>query len=355
MMLFIRSLMTQKGGTKVIASVSISGARPRVFISQSMPQAGVEMLQEFCEVDYHNGTKLPMDEYLVRLKSADAAVVFMTDNIDEELLQQCPNLRLLSSFEKGYDNINIEACTKRGIVVAINPYDLTASTADLAMGLLLAACRNIPSADAHLRFDGFQGWHPYNCLGADFHQSNLGIIGFGAIGQAIAKRAKGFDVNISYNDIQRKPETEHDLGVSFKEIPRLLAESDFIVLAANLTMHNRHLLGPEEFAYVKSGSYLINIARGSLVNENALLGALRSGRLRGYASDVFEFEDLCFTNRPKYINLELLASTESTVFTPHLGTATVQARQKLAVATANQLLAVLRGETPPGVINGYCQ
>jgi len=325
--------------------------RKKVFISHYIPDQGLEMIRQHFEVDYYNGTALSKSDFIARAKDADALVIFMTDFIDAEIIENCPKLKVVSSFGKGYDNIDVVACTKRGILVTNNPDNLTASTADMAITLLLALCRNVICADAHIRAGEFNGWHPSNFLGTDFHGKTLGLVGFGAIGQAIAKRARGFDVNMYYYDAQRKTEAEELLGVQYAPLARLLAKSNFVVVALNLYPETRYFLGSKEIASLQPGSYLINIGRGSTVDEDAVAEALISGHLLGYAADVFEFEDQMIGQRPDYINEKLLRCVGKTVFTPHIGTGTFDARQRLSVSTANQLICALKGEKPTGAIN----
>jgi lactate dehydrogenase-like 2-hydroxyacid dehydrogenase len=274
----------------------------------------------------------------------------MTDTVDAAIINKCPRLKAIASFGKGFDNIDIEACSRRNIVVTVNIDELTHSTADMAIGLLLALSRNILPSDRSIRNSEFRGWHPTCFLGNDFHHSRLGIVGLGAIGQAIARRAKGFDATVSYHDPVRKPETEEKLGLTFMDKDRLLRENDFIVLAVGLSPATIRLIGRREMEIIKPGSYLINIGRGSLVDEAAVAVALRSGKLRGYAADVFAFEDALNSDRPGYIHDILVADRERTVFTSHLGTGTIEARNNLAVATALQLVSALHGGTPAGNI-----
>jgi len=325
--------------------------RQKVFISHYMPDIGLEMIRQHFEVDYWCGSALSKTEFIARAKDATALVIFMTDFIDAEIIENCSKLKVISSFGKGYDNIDVAACTRQGILVTNNPDDLTASTADLAIALLLALCRNVVSSDAYIRTGKFGGWHPFHFLGSDFHGKTLGLIGFGAIGQAIARRAKGFDVNLYYYDVERKPEAEHILAVQYAPLAKLLANSNFVIIAVNLCENTRHLLSSKEIASLRPGSYLINISRGSTVDEAAVAEALLSGHLRGYAADVFEFEDQVIKQRPDYINEKLLHCTGQTVFTPHIGTGTVDARQQLSVSTAKQLICALKGEKPTGAIN----
>lgn len=326
--------------------------KPKVFISHWMPQIGIDMINQHCEVDYYDGTKpLSKEAFIARAKKADAVLAFVCDNIDEEIVESCPSVRIFSSFGKGFDNIDIEACTKRNVLVTINPDALTESTADLAMGLILSVSRNILIGDSHVRSREFKGWHAVNALGRDFHHSKLGLIGFGVIGQAIAKRAKGFDVEISYYDVRRFPEIEDTLGVKYVDLPALMSQNDFVVTAVDLRPENLHLIDRDQLCLMKKDSFLINISRGSIVNEADVAEALTQNKLRGYAADVFEFEDVLIKSRPSYISDELLAQSEKTVFTPHIGTGTLEARERLAVSSATQLLTALRGKLPSGAVN----
>lgn len=326
--------------------------KPKVFISHWMPQIGVDMIRQHCEVDYYDGTEpLAKEAFIARASKCDAVLAFVCDHIDEEIVESCPDVRVFSSFGKGFDNIDVEACTKRNVLVTVNPDALTESTADLAMGLVLSLSRNILVGDSHVRSKAFKGWHAVNHLGRDFHHSKLGLIGFGVIGQAIARRAKGFDVEISYCDVRRFPEIEHSLGVKYADLPALLSQSDFVVIAVDLRPENYHLINRERLSMMKHNSFLINISRGSIVNEADVAEALACNKLRGYAADVFEFEDVLIKSRPSYISDELLAQTSKTIFTPHIGTGTLEARERLAVSSATQLLTALQGKLPSGAVN----
>lgn len=326
--------------------------RPRVFISHWMPEIGLDLLREHFEIDYNNGTEaLSKEEFIERAQFADALVIFVADTIDREIIERCPKLRVISSFGKGYDNIDLQACRDANIMITVNPDSLTESTADLAIGLLLALCRNIIPADVHVRKKCFKGWHATNYLGKDFHSSKLGIVGFGAIGRAIAKRAKAFDACISYYDVVRSPEYEKLVGATYAEsLEQLLVENDFIILAVDYQPNNYHLINKQQINRIKKGSILVNICRGSVIDENAVCAALQEGNLWGYASDVFEFEDRLIPQRPQYIPDELLLQAERTVFTPHIGTGTVEARERLSLSTARQLIDALGGKVPTGLV-----
>lgn len=327
--------------------------RPKVFISQWMPAVGVKMLSEYCDVDYYAGTSpLAKEELISRAKTADAMVMFVCDTIDQDIIKECKNLRVISSFGKGYDNIDVQACTQHDILVTINPDSLTESTADFAMGLVLAAARNILPGDRYVREGMFTGWHPTNLLGRDFHHSRFGIVGFGVIGQAIAKRAKSFAVEMTYYDQHRYPFMEEKLGIKYvNDLDKLLAQNDFIMLVVNYTRDSHQMINKAALEKFKTGSVLVNICRGSVVDEQAVAEALESGKLRGYAADVFSFEDRLAPERPQYINSGLLSQAGNTVLTPHIGTGTIEARELLAISTAKQLLAALSGRRPSGAVN----
>ncbi|WP_199614398.1 NAD(P)-dependent oxidoreductase [Paenibacillus alkalitolerans] len=326
--------------------------RPKVFISHRMPEAGIRLIEDYCDIDYYGGTEpLSKEDFVARAREADAVLAFVCDFVDEDIVRSISNVRVISSFGKGYDNIDVDACTRHNVLVTVNPDALTDSTADLAIGLLLAVSRNILPGDRHVRSGKFAGWHATNCLGRDFHHSAIGIVGLGVIGQAVARRAAGFGVSILYHDIRRKPDWEEAGKVHYMELVDLMKESDFILVAVDLRPESVHLIDEAALRFVKPGAYLVNVSRGSIVDEAAVARALKEDRLAGYAADVFEFEDRAVPERNVSIPDELLQETDRTVFTPHIGTGTVQARERLAVSSANQLLAALRGEIPTGAVN----
>jgi len=326
--------------------------KPVVFITQWMPEEGVEMLKQHCQVSMNEDTEpLSGEEIIRRAGEAHVLLYFVSDHIDGEIIAGCPNLKVAASFGKGYDNLDLEACTRRNICATINPHALTDSTADLAIALILAVSRNIIPSDRFIREGSFRGWHPTHFLGRDFHHATLGIIGLGDVGEAVARRAYGFDVRILYHDLLRRPGAEDKYGAVFCSKDRLLAESHFIVVSADLRPDNRHLIGSLDLRKFRKGSYLINVGRGSLVDEQAVAGALEEGILSGYASDVYELEDPLFTGRPKEVAPGLICQKDKTVLTSHIGTGTREARSQLAVSTAGQILAALRGEKPSGALN----
>ena len=268
----------------------------------------------------------------------DALIVFMTDRVDEALLERCPRLRIVAGALKGGDNIDMAACARRGIPVTVVPDLLTAPTAELAVALLLALSRNVLAGDEFVRSGDFDGWRP-ELYGAGLDRSLVGVVGMGEVGRAIAHRIAPFGCEIiGYDPVD--PEST--------PLRELLAESDFVVLAAPLTATNRHFVDPFS---MKRGARLINIGRGSVVSEASVAEALAQRHLAGYAADVFELEDRSLADRPHTIPPELLAMRDRTVFTPHLGSAVVRVRREIERAAARSVLAVLRGETPHGVVN----
>jgi phosphonate dehydrogenase len=318
-----------------------------------MPLEGVERLMASCDVMVGREDRGLSTEELIRMaRGADALVCFVSDLIDEMALAGCPRLQVVASFDKGHDNIDVDACTTRGIWVTVVPDLLTEPTADMAMGLMLALCRKIVVGDAFVRFGQFPGWHPTRFMGQTLHGKVLGIVGMGAIGRAVARRARGFDMPVLYSDpASLPPDVERGLGASPRSLTELLGEADIVLLAVPLTRETFHLLDGGRLALMKPAALLINICRGSVVDEEAVALALANDRLAGYAADVFALEDQQEILHPSFIPEGILKMGERTVLTPHLGTATLEVRQALSLAAAENVLSALRGERPPGAVN----
>jgi phosphonate dehydrogenase len=304
--------------------------RPRVVITQRVFPEAIELLA-------------PHVELIVGQPShnADALMVFMPDSLDEAFLRQCPNLKIVAAALKGCDNFDVEACTRLGIWFTIVPDLLTEPTAELALVLMLGLARNVMAGDRLIRSGEFQGWRPI-LYGTGLAGSTVGIIGFGAVGRALARMLQGFSCQVQYHD----PSASGSIPLE-----TLLESSDFVLPLLPLTPDTLHLLGREALTRMKRGSYLINVSRGSVVDEEAIADALESGRLAGYAADTFEMEDWARRDRPPEINARLLRLTDRTLFTPHLGSAVVTARLAIERAAANNILQALRGERPSGAIN----
>jgi phosphonate dehydrogenase len=312
----------------------------------------LELLGSSCDV-VPNPTRdtLPCDEVVRRCREAQAVMVFMPDSVDETFLQACPALKIVAAALKGYDNFDVEACTRRGVWFTIVPDLLTAPTAELAIALLLSVSRHVQEGDRLVRSGRFVGWRPI-LYGARLAGRTVGLVGMGAIGLAVAQRLFGFDTHLIYTD----PVPLHDalqtaLRAERLELSELLSRSDFVIVSAPLTPDTFHLIDRQALEQCKPGCYLINIGRGSVVDEQAVSEALAAGQLAGYAADVFEMEDWALPNRPHAIPQSLLDRPGQTVFTPHLGSAVESVRREIALASARNILQALRGEVPRDAIN----
>jgi phosphonate dehydrogenase len=272
---------------------------------------------------------------------ADALMAFMPDSLDAEFLRACPNLKIVAAALKGCDNFDVEACTRLGIWFTIVPDLLTDPTAELALALMLGVARNVLAGDRLIRSGGFQGWRPI-LYGKGLAGSTVGLVGFGAVGRALARMLRGFSCKVQYFDPAVDGSTP---------LETVLGSSDFVLPLLPLTPQTFHLLGREALSRMKRGSYLINASRGSIVDEDAVADALENGQLAGYAADTFEMEDWARVDRPREISPRLLRLTDRTLFTPHLGSAVADARREIERAAASNILQVLRGERPAGAIN----
>jgi len=295
------------------------------------------------EVSEYDGV-IPRSLLLKRVKDTDGLLVLLTDKIDKEVISAAgKRLRVISNYAVGYNNIDIGEATKKGIMVTNTPGVLTETTADLAWALLMSIARRIVEGDKFVRAGKFRGWEPMLLLGTDIYEATLGLIGFGRIGQAMARRAKGFNLKVLYYDKNPvSPIIEKELGVSRTGFDEILRKSDFISIHVPLNEETFHLIGQKELSIMKKESYLINTARGPIVDEKALVKALKDGVIRGAALDVFE-------NEPE-IEQELM-SLDNIVMVPHIGSASYQTRTKMAIIAAKNILSALKGERPEFLVN----
>jgi len=286
----------------------------------------------------------PPEELARRLQGKHGAMATVMDRFDEPLLAQCPELRVISNIAVGYNNIDVPACTKRGIRVTNTPGVLDDTTADLTWALLMAAARRIAEGDKYVRAGDWKiAFGVQYFLGQDIHHATLGIIGMGRIGQAIARRARGFDMRVVYNNRNRLPEAEEKkLGAAWMERERLLAEADFVVVMAPYSPATHHLIGAAELAKMKPTAILVNTARGGVVDDAALVEALKHGRIAGAGLDVFEGEP---SLHPGYLELA------NVVLTPHIGSASAATRMTMCRTAMENLTAVLSGRIPPNPVN----
>jgi len=325
---------------------SSAPARPRVFVTRRIPDAGLRLVTEATEADvWPDELPPPRDELLRRVAGVDGLLSLLTDRVDDELLDAAgPQLKVVSNFAVGYDNIDVPACTRRGIAVGNTPGVLTETTADLAFALLMAVARRLPEAYDYVRQDRWQTWGPMLLLGRDIFGGTLGIVGFGRIGREMAKRGRGFGMRILYHDVHRAtPEEEAELGATSVEMDELLAESDFVTLHPNLTPETHHLMNAAAFAKMKRGAVLVNSSRGPVIDHDALYDALRSGQLFGAGLDVTEPEPMR-ADHP-------LLTLPNCLVVPHIASASEATRDKMAEIAARNVLAGARGEHLPAPVN----
>lgn len=317
---------------------------PIVAVTRRIPERGLEILRKSADVRVWPEELPPTPAQLREFaRGADGLLALVTDRIDGELLDSLPTIKVVSNFAVGYDNIDVAACTARGVAVCNTPGVLTDTTADLAFSLLAAAARRLVEGAEYARAGSWVTWSPMLLLGAELHGATIGIVGFGSIGQAMARRARGFDMRVLYHSAHRHEEDERTLGASFRELEDLLREADFVSLHCALTPETRHLLGAREFALMKPTAILVNSARGPVVHTEDLLTALRAGELAGAALDVTDPEPLP-ADHPLY-------AMPNVLIVPHIGSASVSARDKMAELSARNLVAVLAGQRPPHLVN----
>lgn len=326
--------------------------KPRVVLSSWVHPEVVSLLRISCDV-VANETRDALDrkDLLSRCRDAFGLMAFMSERIDDSFLAECPQLRIVACALKGYDNFDVPACTRRGVWLTIIPDLLTAPTAELTIGLMIALGRNLLPGDRLVRSGRFQGWRPI-LYGQGIDGSIVGILGAGAVGQAIARRLAGFTATLLYTDeVPLSSNQENELRVRRVSRNELLRQSDFVALCLPLTASTLHLVNTDFVRAMKPGGILVNTARGSLVDEIAIADALETGKLGGYAADVFPLEDWAVTDRPREIPERLRHATDKTLFTPHIGSAVDRVRRDIALQAARSILQVLQGEVPDGAVN----
>jgi len=310
-----------------------------VFVTRPLPAPGIGLLSDSGFEVRSNPEDRPLsrEALLAGVREADALVCMLSDRIDRELLDSAPMLKVVANYAVGYDNIDVGAARERGIEVTNTPGVLTEATADLAWALLLAAARNLGAGERMVRTGEWTGWGPMQLLGEPLQGRTLGIVGMGAIGQAVARRGKGFGMEIVYFNRNRvAPDIEASLGAEFVSFEELLRRSDFLSLHAPLNEHSRHLFNQQTFQLMKSTAVLVNTARGALIDEVELVAALRDGRLAAAGLDVYEFE-------PKIT--EGLLGLDNVVLAPHLGSASTLARGDMVRLCCENVSAVLAGRS----------
>lgn len=315
----------------------------KVLVAGEIPEKGLAFLKEHFEVDLFEGEKLITKEELIdRIKDKDALVSLLSTNVDKAVIDAAPKLQIIANYGAGFNNIEYEYAREKGIDVTNTPKASTNATADLTMALLLASARRVVEGDNLCRTTGFNGWAPLFFRGREVSGKTLGIIGLGEIGLAVARRAKGFDMNILYAGPNRHEEREKGIDATYVSLEELLKQSDFITINAAYNPSMKHMIDKEQLEMMKPTAYLINASRGPVVHEAALADALEDKVIEGAALDVFEFE-------PE-IN-DKLKTLDNVVITPHIGNATFEARDMMADIVTQNIFKKLNDKTPEYIIN----
>jgi glyoxylate reductase len=318
---------------------------PPVLVTRRLPAEALDRVRERCAMTVYDGPgAMPRDRLLAEVAGKSGVITLLTDRVDDEFLEAAgPRLVIVANYAVGFDNIDLDACARRGVLASNTPDVLTDSTADAAFALMMAAARRVAEGDRFLRAGTPWIWGPLMMLGQDVHHATLGIVGFGRIGQAVARRARGFSMRVLYYGTRRAAaEMESEFGAEYRELDDLLRESDFVSLHTKLTPRTRHLINAERLGVMKPTAVLVNTSRGPVVDEQALARALKAGQIFGAGIDVFEREPV--------VHPELL-ECENAVVIPHLGSATVRTRLAMANLAVDNLLARLDGRRPPTPLN----
>jgi glyoxylate reductase len=319
-------------------------SKPVLFATHPLFEAPRRFLAEHFDARFWQHTERPpREEFLRAAAAAEAVICLLTEKIDAEFFAAAPRVRIVANVAVGFDNINVAECTRHGVVATNTPGVLDETTADFTWALLLGVARRLTEAEAYLRAGQWSGWDLDQLCGSDVHGKTLGLIGFGRIGRAVARRAAGFNVRvIYYNALPASHEVEARYNVEYVSLDRLLAESDFISLHVPLMPETRHLISDGEFSKMKPTAYVINTARGPVVDEAALVRALDAGQIAGAALDVFEREPEVHPG---------LLGRKNVVLAPHIASASIETRTRMAQVAAENCVALFRRERPPNALN----
>jgi glyoxylate reductase len=317
----------------------------KVYVTRQLPQSALDRLDGEVEWDVNPHDRvLEREELLEAVKDVDGLLCLLTDDIDAELMDAADNLQIVANYAVGYNNIDVDAANERGIVVTNTPGVLRETTADLTWSLLMSIARRVVEGDEFMRNGNYVGWAPMLLLGSDVYGKTLGIVGMGNIGQAVARRAIGFEMDVLYSDVYELPPLAENLINAEKvELDELLERSDYVSLHVPLMDETRHMIGKRELELIGEDGYLINASRGPVIDEVAMVEALKNGTIAGAALDVYEDEP---EMKPG------LADCKNTVLLPHLGSASKETRTKMAnLAVSNLLNFFAEGEEPPTPVN----
>ena len=318
-------------------------ATPKVLATHRLFDAARKTLQDNCDVEYwEKSGRPPREEVLRRVKDKEGLICLLTEKVDDELLQAAPKLRIAANVAVGYDNIDVPACTKRGVVATNTPGVLDETTADFAWTLMMAVARRLGEGDVLARSGNWKGWDLDQLVGTDVWGKTLGIVGFGRIGRAMARRAGGFQMRVIYTDAVRAPgDAEKELRAEYRDMHELLAEADFISVHTPLLPETHGLFNAAKFQRMKRTAFLINTSRGPVVDEAALVAALEDGKIAGAALDVYEKEPVIHPGLRR----------SNVVLAPHIASASLETRTKMACMAAENVIALLQGRRPANVLN----
>ena len=319
--------------------------KPKVYVTRDMPERGLRKIKEKFDAEVWPEYAPPPKKLIIeKAAKVDALATLLSDKIDAEVFDAAPKLKIVAQMAVGFDNIDLAEATKRGIYVTNTPGVLTETTADFAWTLLMAVARRVAEGDRYVRTGKWKvGWHPMMLQGRDVYGATLGIVGLGRIGCAIALRAKGFNMKVLYNDVIRRPDFEKEYGIEFVEMDYLFKNADFITVNVPLMKETFHLVNEQKLKMMKKTAYIINNARGPVVDEKALYKALKEGWIAGAGLDVFEQEPTTMDNP--------LLKLDNVVVAPHISSASFETRARMAEMVADNLIAFFEGKTPPNLVN----
>jgi glyoxylate reductase len=319
-------------------------SRPNILATHPLFPEARKILDAACDVEYWSRPERPpRTEFLKQVASKDGVVCLLTEKIDKEMLAASPKVRIAANVAVGYDNINVPDCTARKVAVTNTPGVLDDTTADFAWTLLMAVARRVVEGEELARSGQWAGWNLDQLCGGDVWGKTLGVVGFGRIGRAVARRSMGFQMKVIYTDAIRAPEpAEKELGARFVDMDTLLAQADFVTLHVPMMAGTHHLMNADRLKQMKRTAYLINTARGPVVDNEALYQALKAGVIAGAALDVHEHEPKVHAG---------LATLKNTVLQPHLASASIETRTRMAVMAAENVVAFFAGKRPPNLLN----
>ena len=318
--------------------------QPKIYITRRIPESGIKLLQESCDVEiWDSDDVVPRDVFLKAISDKDAVLCLLTDKVDAETMDVAKSVKIFANMAVGFDNIDVEECTKRGVMASNTPGVLTDTTADFAFTLLMSAARRIREGHEFVQAGKWETWGPLLLMGQDIHHATLGLIGLGRIGTEMARRGQGFSMRVIYNDVVRREDLEQELGLEYADFDTVLQESDFVSMHVPYMPATHHLISTEQLAMMKQTAVLINTARGPIVDPQALYTALKSGEIWAAGLDVTDPEPIPMDDP--------LLTLDNCLIAPHIASASFNTRSDMSELAANNILAALSGERPPTILN----